>query len=97
MGQRSLTAPLSQSEELTLRRIALGIVEIKDLPEQLVARLRAFGFIDDDSNGLTPTGQERYELLPRPNAKQTGRPNLERKLAALLEAAKQNTTGSKRR
>ena len=66
MGTRSLKAPLSPSEELTLRRIALGVVEIGELPPGPMARLRGLGFLDD-ANRLTPAGRQRYQALARPS------------------------------
>ena len=65
MAERSLKAPLSLREELTLRRIVLGIADVKQLPGQSVARLRGMGLIDD-ANRLTAAGRQRYENLPRP-------------------------------
>lgn len=65
MGTRSIKAPLSPREELTLRRIAIGIVAIDELPADTVEHLRGFGLLDA-ANHLTPAGQERYDSLPRP-------------------------------
>jgi hypothetical protein len=82
MVQRSLKAPLSLSEELTLRRIALGIADVKELPEQSISRLRGMGLIDD-ANRLTTAGPQRYEDLPR---RETQRESRDRKLVSFLAA-----------
>ena len=62
---RGLRAPLSPNEELTLRRVALGIALGKDLPAGDVLRLRNLALIEDrgDHFGLTALGRERYEHL----------------------------------
>ena len=62
---RGLCAPLSPNEELTLRRVALGIALAKDLPAGDVLRLLNLGLIEDRGEhfGLTALGRERYEHL----------------------------------
>ena len=62
---RGLRAPLSPNEELTLRRVALGIVPAKDLPAADVRRLRNLALIEDRGErlGLTALGRERYDHL----------------------------------
>ena len=73
---RGLRAPLSPNEELTLRRVALGIALAKDLPAGDVLRLRNLALIDDRGEhfGLTALGKERYQRFhgmsgdPLPNA-----------------------------
>lgn len=65
MGTRSINAPLSPNEELTLRRIVIGIATIEELSESQLARLRNGGLLDED-NRLTPAGRERYDSLQRP-------------------------------
>jgi hypothetical protein len=62
---RGLRAPLSPNEELTLRRVALGIAFAKDLPAADVQRLRNLELIEDGGErfGLTALGRERYERL----------------------------------
>ena len=49
---RGLKAPLSPNEEVTLRRIALGIATAKLLPARDVAYLARLGLVDE-SEGLT--------------------------------------------
>ena len=62
---RGLRAPLSPNEELTLRRVALGIALAKDLPAGDVLRLLHLSLIEDHGErfGLTALGRERYEHL----------------------------------
>jgi len=63
---RGQAAPLSPNEEVTLRRIALGIVPPDELPPRPVARLKALGLVthSGDKLVLTPVGKSRYEALP---------------------------------
>jgi len=63
MSPRGLEAPLSQIEEVSLRRVALGIVDTRDLPQKPLARLRLLGLLDD-ANRLTHIGRRRYSTLP---------------------------------
>lgn len=81
MGNRSLKAPLSPSEELTLRRIALAITSPDEMPATSLTRLRGMKLLDD-ANRLTPLGRERYASLERPTAKTKG----DDAKAALLDA-----------
>jgi hypothetical protein len=62
---RGLRAPLSPNEELTSRRVALGIALAEDLSAADVLRLRNLALIEDrgDRFGLTALGRERYEHL----------------------------------
>lgn len=64
---RGQTAPLSLKEEITLRRIALGVVPPDELPPRAVAKLKALALVTevDDSLVLTPVGRLRYDSLPR--------------------------------
>ena len=70
MPDRGLLAPLSPQEEVTLRRLALGIAQPRELPTKDVARLKALVLIEDHGAGLrlTPTGKERYLTLPNSSA-----------------------------
>ena len=62
---RGLRAPLSPNEELTLRRVALGIALAKDLRAGDALRLLNLGLIEDRGEhfGLTALGRERYEYV----------------------------------
>ena len=84
MELRGLRAPLSPTEELTLRRVALGIAKWRELPDRALARLRRLGLVDDE-NHLTAGGHARYDALPRPQ--RTATPS-EQRLVALLAAMK---------
>jgi hypothetical protein len=65
--ERGLLAPLSPTEELTLRRVALGIALAKDLTPADVVRLRNLALVEDNGEHLrlTALGQRRYGQLPR--------------------------------
>ena len=60
-------APLSANEEVTLRRIALGITKAAKLSGSDIKRLSALALIEesDGSLRLTPAGRERYLGLPK--------------------------------
>ena len=64
---RGSLAPLSANEEVTLRRVALGIAKAAKLSELDIKRLRALSLIEehDGSLRLTPAGRERYLALPK--------------------------------
>lgn len=62
---RSLLAPLSPHEEITLRRVALGLSPASDLPPRDLARLAALALVDATVDGprLTLLGRQRYHAL----------------------------------
>jgi len=64
---RSLDAPLSPNEEVTLRRVALGISPMKDLAPRDLMRLISLSLVEIDAGvpRLTEIGRERYRALPR--------------------------------
>lgn len=64
---RGQTAPLSPKEEVTLRRIALGMAPLDELSPHAVRRLTALALAKRDGERfvLTPLGAARYETLPR--------------------------------
>jgi hypothetical protein len=64
---RGSLAPLSANEEVTLRRVALGITQAADLSKFDIKRLKALSLIEERGGGLrlTPTGRERYLALPK--------------------------------
>jgi hypothetical protein len=66
MPDRGLLAPLSPNEEVTLRREAIGIAKLADLPARDVARLKVLLLVEKNGGGLrlTPAGRERYLALP---------------------------------
>jgi hypothetical protein len=58
---RGRTAPLSPNEEVSLRRVALGISRPEDLPARDIRRLKTFSLIEEHGAGLrlTSLGRER--------------------------------------
>ena len=68
--ERGLIAPLSPHEEITLRRIALGISHADVLPARDAAHLIQLRLVDEDEGrlNLTELGRERYQGLPRAGA-----------------------------
>jgi uncharacterized protein YlaN (UPF0358 family) len=64
--ERGLIAPLSPHEEVTLRRIALGISKAKHLLAREVAYLVRLGLVDQNEGNLrlTDLGRQRYQGLP---------------------------------
>jgi hypothetical protein len=67
---RGHIAPLSPNEEVSLRRVALGISKTANLPARDIARLKALSLIEEHGAGLrrTPVGRERYLALPNSGA-----------------------------
>jgi hypothetical protein len=65
--ERGLLEPLSLHDEVTLRRIALGISKAKHLPAGDVAHLlRLFLVVENDGRlTLTDIGHQRYRTLPK--------------------------------
>jgi hypothetical protein len=66
MPHRGMLAPLSPHEEVTLRRVAIGIAKLADLPARDVERLKVLLLVEENGDGLqlTPAGRERYLALP---------------------------------
>jgi hypothetical protein len=64
---RGIDAPLSPNEEVTLRRVALGIAERTELRAADLARLIHLQLVKeiDGRAALTAMGQQRYQLLPK--------------------------------
>ena len=64
---RSLNAPLSPHEEVTLRRVALGIANTRDLSQQDLRRLKQLELVVEvrGQPELTALGRKRYYALPR--------------------------------
>ena len=73
--ERGLIAPLSPHEEITLRRIALGISHADVLPARDAAHLIQLRLVDEDEGrlNLTELGRERYQGLPRAGGGARGR------------------------
>jgi hypothetical protein len=75
---RGKRAPLSPHEEVTLRRIALGITQAPHKSD--IKRLKALSLIEENGGGLglTPMGSKRYLSLQRapPSIRPIHRTNL---------------------
>lgn len=58
---------LEKSEEVTLRRVALGIVSRRDLPKSDVDRLLELGLVEDVRKRLvlSDSGRTEYARLPK--------------------------------
>jgi hypothetical protein len=69
---RGSLAPLSPNEEITLRRVALGIAKPAALSQRDVERLTALHLIEEHDGGLRlrPLGRERYLALSKGSAVQ---------------------------
>jgi hypothetical protein len=63
---------LSPHEEVSFRRVALGISKAELLPACDVERLKALSLIEEHESHLrlTPTGRKRYQALPNITAVQ---------------------------
>ncbi|TAJ84714.1 hypothetical protein [Reyranella sp.] len=83
---RSLNAPLSPNEEITLRRVALGISCARDLSQRDLVRLKTLSLVEmeGDRLQLTPDGRLRYKTLPRATSL-TDAPTYEELVSALAE------------
>lgn len=64
---RGSLAPLSVNEEITLRRVALGISKAANLSEFDIKRLKALSLVEEKGGSLqlTATGRARYVALPK--------------------------------
>ena len=64
---RGSLAPLSANEEVTLRRVALGIAKAANLSELDIKRLKALALVEENGGSLrlTATGRLRYTALPK--------------------------------
>jgi hypothetical protein len=61
--ERGLKAPLSPREEVSFRRVALGISKAKHLPARDLAYLVRLHLVDENEGRvkLTDLGRERYQ------------------------------------
>ena len=62
-----LLAPPGPHEEVSLRRVALGVAQAAELPPKDVERLKTLGLVEEHGTGLrlTPIGKKRYLALPK--------------------------------
>jgi hypothetical protein len=67
---RGLRAPFNPHEEVTFRRIALGLSDVNVLPARDVAYLINLRLVDEKEGRLklTTLGRERYHGLPNDTA-----------------------------
>lgn len=67
MSNRSIDAPLSAEEEVTLRRVAFGESPAATLRAKDLVQLRRLKLVMEGKDGpqLTPDGRRRFEELPR--------------------------------
>jgi hypothetical protein len=89
--ERGLRAPLSPHEEISFRRVALGISKAELLPARDVDRLKALSLIKEHESHLrlTPTGRKRYQGLPNIAVPQPEKPDeAASKLAAFIAKAR---------
>ena len=68
MPNRGLLAPLSPHEEVTLRRVAIGIAKLADLPARDVERLKALLLIEEDRGGFALRPWAGSVISPFPQA-----------------------------
>ena len=68
--ERGPRVPLSPHEEVSFRRVALGISKAELLPPRDVERLKALSLIEGNESHLrlSPTGRKRYLALPNVTA-----------------------------
>ena len=61
------TGPLTEEEEVTLRRVAFGESEVKVMRAHDLARLRRLRLIEDSKDGprLTAAGRAVFDSLPK--------------------------------
>jgi hypothetical protein len=66
-GNGNPTSPLTDEEEVTLRRVAFGESEVKSLRPHDLARLRRLRLIEDAKDGprLTAAGRAVFDRLPK--------------------------------
>jgi len=96
-----VAAPLTASEKITLRRIALGSTSPRGLPEDQVSRLQRLNLIQAVGSGyqLTPQGKAFYETLPRPmswTADLSPTVAIEQMLSEVVQSVKERKRKSRR-
>lgn len=66
-GRTPLVQPLTRSEAVTLRRVALGIAQASELSPGDLSSLKKLGLVEIDgaSLRLTALGRQHYSALPR--------------------------------
>jgi hypothetical protein len=86
---RGLVAPLSPNEEVTLRRVAYGVVKAKRLQLAHLTRLKSLALIEDCDGMLSLTAMGRQRLANSPVARLDTAPiAVDGSVAALAKALK---------
>ncbi|MBI3196444.1 MAG: hypothetical protein HYZ40_02820 [Rhodospirillales bacterium] len=86
---RGLVAPLSPNEEITLRRVAYGVVKAKRLQLAHLTRLKSLALIEDRNGVLNVTPMGRQRLTNSPVARLDKAPiAVDSSVAALAKALK---------
>jgi len=86
---RGLVAPLSPNEEVTLRRVAYGVVKAKRLQLAHLTRLKSLALIEDHDGALSLTAMGRQRLANSPVARLDKAPiAVDGSVAALAKALK---------
>lgn len=86
---RGLVAPLSPSEEVTLRRVAYGVSKAKRLQAAHLTRLKSLALIEDLNGVLNITPMGRQRLTNSPVARLDKAPIVvDASIAALAKALK---------
>ena len=86
---RGLVAPLSPNEEVTLRRVAYGVVKAKRLQVAHLRRLKSLALIEDHDGALSLTVMGRQRLANSPVARLDKAPiAVDSSVAALAKALK---------
>ena len=86
---RGLIAPLSPNEEVTLRRVAYGVVKAKRLQLAHLKRLKSLALIEDRNGVLDVTPMGRQRLTNSPVARLDKAPiAIDSSVAALAKALK---------
>ena len=91
-----VAAPLTASEKITFRRIALGSSSPRRLPEDQVSRLQRLNLIKAVGSGyqLTPQGKEYYEALARPTRRRLRLSRCSRRLSNQQKRGNERAAGS---
>ncbi len=86
---RGLAAPLSPNEEVTLRRVAHGVVEAKTLSPAHLVRLRSLALVEERAGALSVTNLGRQRLSTLSVGRLDNAPiTLDASVAALAKALK---------
>ena len=86
---RGLAAPLSPNEEVTLRRVAYGVVVAKTLQPGHLSRLQSLALIENHDGALSITAMGEQRLARTPVGRLDNAPiKIDSSVAALAKALK---------